>query len=116
MSEYDEMEKTIHVQDGQIVTLSEENIGLSGDIQDLQHDLDKCNVYSKRWKNSALKRLDLLREKNIKLTRQEAVVEAANWILHLHHDVGKDGNPPSTEEWEACLEELKTALEEASGD
>ena len=37
------------------------------------------------------------------------------WILHLHHDISKDGTPVTDAEWRACLEEGKRidALQES---
>ena len=36
--------------------------------------------------------------------------EALNWLVHLAHDVGKDGGRPHPDEWEAAFEAGKKAL------
>jgi hypothetical protein len=54
---------------------------------------------------------------------RECVIAAApdmydwiNWILHLHHDVGKSGEPPTDDEWKACLAEGMKVRAKARGE
>ncbi len=45
----------------------------------------------------------------------EALIEVTDWLLHLHHNVGKGGELPTNEEWRACLKELAEVLKLAKG-
>ena len=34
----------------------------------------------------------------------EGLRKWARWIMHLHHNIGKNGGPVSDDEWKECLE------------
>lgn len=46
-----------------------------------------------------------------RLNEYETLKEAAKWVLHVAHDIGKDGGIPSDEEKLACMNDLKDAYE-----
>ena len=111
MNEYDAMEKTIYVQDGQIVQMGEELAGLSGDIDDLKLELAECKKYSGRYKRSTEKRLELLREKNAKLTQYQAVVDAAREIKRILDDFLNNPDMDLIDEIDAVVNEALIALD-----
>ena len=44
-------------------------------------------------------------------TKQVAQLrQALNWLLHLHHDIGRSGGPPDDNEWKEALEFAKKAM------
>ncbi|MCK5605665.1 hypothetical protein KAR91_27470 [Candidatus Pacearchaeota archaeon] len=61
-----------------------------------------------------LAQLTWLRRVEKELTYYKEVEKAANWLLHLHHGVGKSGEAPNEDEWEACLGQLKEALKDTN--
>ena len=47
-----------------------------------------------------------------RLKKNEALWEWMRWVLHLQSGVGKNGGPPSSDEWIECLEQGVTYLQE----
>ena len=39
-----------------------------------------------------------------------------NWLTHLVNGVGKEGGPPSSDEWDDCEAQCRAAIDEAMGD
>lgn len=62
MSDYDILERDLHIADGKIVELQERIIDLEDESQILKGQLRECRKIKDRWKSSALKRLELLRK------------------------------------------------------
>ena len=68
--------------------------------QELRRLHEVCEKYSDGW--AYARKLDKERDR---------LHEALDWLIHLHHDVGKSGGPPGPDEWQKCLEEAKEALD-----
>ena len=53
---------------------------------------------------------DLLGEVDALRRQLSETVEVLNWIVHLHHDVGKSGNVPQDDEWYDALASAERIL------
>ena len=70
--------------------------------------VSKARRWARAWKEAAIRAWDAVDcyeeyEASDK-ARIQALEEGLRWLTHLHHGVGKSGNPPGSDEWKAAID------------